>query len=725
METKTTGNYHFCSSEVLFDVLFYWGREIQVTQFAAAASEYKSLLVSSGLCWVCDVLANKIWGQKDSDFSGIQTSVAGNRKKKMTMDCSGGSPKHHYLESKKKRRTWIFGVSALCIVCYMIGAWQTISAPVNQSELYQRVSCDETLSQSRNKTSSSMSSSSLHLDFESHHQADINKTKAVQKFPPCDMSYSEYTPCQDPTRGNKFNRNMWKNRERHCPTQEEQLFCLIPAPPKYKIPFKWPRSRDFAWYDNIPHRELSIEKAGQNWIQVMGDRFRFPGGGTMFRRGADAYIDDINALIPLTKGNIRTAIDTGCGVASWGAYLLKRDIVTMSFAPRDTHEAQVQFALERGVPAMIGALASKRLPYPARAFDMAHCSRCLIPWMNYDGMYLIEVDRVLRPGGYWILSGPPIHWKKNWRGWNRTREDLKQEQDSIESVAKRLCWKKVIEKNDLAIWQKPINHVKCVKSRKVYKTPHICKSDNPDMAWERDMERCITPLQETSNPNDVAGGALEKWPERAFAVPPRISSGSIPGITAEKLREDNQLWKERVEQYKRIIPISNGRYRNVMDMNAYLGGFAAALSKYPVWVMNTVPANSNQDTLEVIYERGFIGTYQDWCEAFSTYPRTYDLIHAGGVFSIYQDRCDITLILLEMDRILRPEGTVVFRDTVEILVKIKAITDGMRWKSQIMDHESGHLATYSNRPFNPEKILLAEKTYWTGEEKKRKVVEMW
>lgn len=70
-------------------------------------------------------------------------------------------------------------------------------------------------------------------------------------------------------------------------------------------------------------------------------------------------------------------------VASWGAYLLKRNILAMSFAPRDTHAAQVQFALERGVPAMIGVFASKRLPYPARAFDMAHCSRCLIPWQNY------------------------------------------------------------------------------------------------------------------------------------------------------------------------------------------------------------------------------------------------------------------------------------------------------------------------------------------------------
>jgi hypothetical protein len=70
-------------------------------------------------------------------------------------------------------------------------------------------------------------------------------------------------------------------------------------------------------------------------------------------------------------------------VASWGAYLLSRDILTVSIAPRDTHEAQVQFALERGVPAIIGVLASKRLPFPSRAFDMAHCSRCLIPWAEY------------------------------------------------------------------------------------------------------------------------------------------------------------------------------------------------------------------------------------------------------------------------------------------------------------------------------------------------------
>lgn len=153
------------------------------------------------------------------------------------------------------------------------------------------------------------------------------------------------------------------------------------------------------------------------------------------------------------------------------------------------------------------------------------------------------------------------------------------------------------------------------------------------------METCVTPLPEARGADEVAGGALKKWPERAFAIPPRISSGSVKGITAKMFEEDSKLWKDRVSYYKKLVgQLSQGLIRNVMDMNAHLGGFAAAVTKYPVWVMNVVPTTSVPDTMGVIYERGFIGTYQDWCEAFSTYPRTYDLIHAGGVFSAYQDR---------------------------------------------------------------------------------------
>ncbi|KAL6006676.1 hypothetical protein ACLOJK_032169 [Asimina triloba] len=295
--------------------------------------------------------------------------------------------KHYPIDSKRQRLTWVLGVSGLCILFYVLGAWQNSSPRAVTRPEFPRQECDPSVNPRPTVLSGSSSSS---LDFEAHHQVSIKAgTVGAQVFSPCSLNYSEYTPCQDTNRAKKFDRDRLIYRERHCPKEEELLRCLIPAPPKYKNPFKWPRSRDYAWYDNIPHRELSIEKAVQNWIQVEGDRFRFPGGGTMFPRGADAYIDDINQLITLTDGKIRTAIDTGCGVASWGAYLLKRDILTMSFAPRDTHEAQVQFALERGVPAMIGVLASERMPYPARSFDMAHCSRCLIPWQEYGKDFIV------------------------------------------------------------------------------------------------------------------------------------------------------------------------------------------------------------------------------------------------------------------------------------------------------------------------------------------------
>lgn len=78
-----------------------------------------------------------------------------------------------------------------------------------------------------------------------------------------------------------------------------------------------------------------------------------------------------------------------------------------------------------------------------------------------DGMYMMEVDRVLRPGGYWVLSGPPINWKVNFKNWKRPREELENEQNRIEEMAKRLCWEKKYEKGEIAIWQKRINDFTC------------------------------------------------------------------------------------------------------------------------------------------------------------------------------------------------------------------------------------------------------------------------
>ena len=120
------------------------------------------------------------------------------------------------------------------------------------------------------------------------------------------------------------------------------------------------------------------------------------------------------------------------------------------------------------------------------------------------------------------------------------------------------------------------------------------------------MEKCITPGPEAS-------GSWKPFPERLKAVPSRISSGSVPGVSVEVYKEDNRSWKKHVNAYKRINTIiDSGRYRNIMDMNAGLGSFAAALDSPKLWVMNVVPTISEKATLGVIFDRGLIGIYHDW-----------------------------------------------------------------------------------------------------------------
>lgn len=59
-----------------------------------------------------------------------------------------------------------------------------------------------------------------------------------------------------------------------------------------------------------------------------------------------------------------------------------------------------------------------------------------------------------------------------------------------------------------------------------------------------------------------------------------------------------------------------------------------------------------------------------------------------------------------MDRILRPEGTVIVRDQVDVLTKVNRLAKGMRWKTKMVDHEDG--------PLIPEKVLFAVKRYWVA-----------
>ncbi|KAL3506652.1 hypothetical protein ACH5RR_032034 [Cinchona calisaya] len=592
-------------------------------------------------------------------------------------------------------------LTIFCSLSYFIGTYTKSTPIISPSPaLLKPANCEFQLKTTNPNTTHKNVQEPL--NFEPNHTLPLPLEIHQQPFPNCPKNYTNYCPCQDPNKEKLFPIDRRFHRERHCPEKGEALRCLVQKPAGYRRPFPWPKSRDYAWFKNVPFKRLIEYKKSQNWVKLVGgDRLFFPGGGTSFPKGVRGYIDEMKRVVPLSSGAIRTALDVGCGVASFGASLMDYNIMTMSIAPRDIHEAQVQFALERGLPAMLGVLSTYRLPFPSRCFDMAHCSRCLVQWTDYGGLYLMEIDRVLRPGGYWVLSGPPIGWRISYKGWERNASDLEMEQNNLEDLARKLCWKKVRESGPIAVWQKPTNHIHCAQKLKTWKTPKFCSDDFPDHGWYKKMDACITPLPKVEHVRSTSGGSLEKWPKRLKTAPPRIRSPTIEGVTVRTFNEDNQLWKRRILYYGSVLKfLFDGRYRNIMDMNSGLGGFAAALSEYPVWVMNVVPYDAKNNTLGIVYERGLIGTYMDWCEPFSTYPRTYDLIHADGLFSMYMEKCDILDILFEMYRILRPEGAIVIRDHVDIIVRIKEITDRMRWNSKMSHNEIS--------PFHSEKILFID-----------------
>lgn len=93
-----------------------------------------------------------------------------------------------------------------------------------------------------------------------------------------------------------------------------------------------------------------------------------------------------------------------------------------------------------------------------------------------------EVDRVLRPGGYWVLSGPPINWKTNYKAWQRPLEDLQEEQNKIEDIAKLLCWEKKSESGEIAIWQKTMDTESC-RAEQENSGAKFCNSEDADDVW--------------------------------------------------------------------------------------------------------------------------------------------------------------------------------------------------------------------------------------------------
>nr|VDD27385.1 unnamed protein product [Brassica oleracea] len=513
----------------------------------------------------------------------------------------------------------------------------------------------------------------------------------------------DYIPCLDNVQAIRSLKSTkhYEHRERHCP--DSPPTCLVPLPEGYKRPIEWPKSREKIWYTNVPHTKLAEYKGHQNWVKVTGEYLTFPGGGTQFKHGALHYIDFIQESVSdIAWGKrSRVVLDVGCGVASFGGFLFDRDVITMSLAPKDEHEAQVQFALERGIPAISAVMGTTRLPFPGRVFDIVHCARCRVPWHIEGGKLLLELNRVLRPGGFFVWSATPVYQKKT--------EDV-EIWKAMSELTKKMCWELISINKDkvngvgVATYKKPTSN-ECYTSRSEQNPPICADSDDPNASWKVPLQACMhtAPEDKTQRGSQWPG----QWPAR-LDKPPYWLSSSQTGVygkaAPEDFSADYEHWKRVVtKSYLKGLGINWGTVRNVMDMKAVYGGFAAALREMKVWVMNVVPIDS-PDTLAIIYERGLFGIYHDWCESFSTYPRSYDLLHADHLFSKLKQRCNLTAVVAEVDRVLRPEGKLIVRDDAETIQEVEAMVKAMKWEVRM---------TYSKEK---EGLLSVQKSIWRPEE---------
>lgn len=98
----------------------------------------------------------------------------------------------------------------------------------------------------------------------------------------------------------------------------------------------------------------------------------------------------------------------------------------------------------------------------------------------------------------------------------------------------------------------------------------------------------------------------------------------------------------------------------------------------------------------------------DRCEAYSTYPRTYDLLHAWSVFSdLEKKECSAEDLLLEMDRILRPTGFIIIRDKQSVVDFVKKYLPALHWEVVAVSDSSSD----SNQD-GDDVVLIIQKKIW-------------
>ncbi|KAJ6685582.1 SAM-DEPENDENT METHYLTRANSFERASE [Salix purpurea] len=537
----------------------------------------------------------------------------------------------------------------------------------------------------------------------------------LQEFEFCSEESENYAPCFNVSENLALGYSDGSENTRLC-GQSSRQSCLVFPPVNYRIPPRWPTGRDIIWVANVKITAQEVLSSGSLTKRMMmldEEQISFRSVSPMFD-GVEDYSHQIAEMIGLrnesnfVQAGVRTILDIGCGYGSFGAHLFSKQLITMCIANYEPSGSQVQLTLERGLPAMIGSFNSNQLPYPSLSFDMLHCARCGIDWDLKDGYFLIEADRVLKPGGYFVWTSPLTNArnKENQKRWN-----------FVQDFAENLCWEMLSQQDETVVWKKTSKR-SCYSSRKPGAVPATCnKGHDVESPYYRPLQGCIAgthsrrwiPIQEKTT-----------WPSRSHLNKTELA---IYGLHPEDFSEDAENWKTTVTNYWSVLspiifsdhPKRPGEedpsppynmFRNVLDMNAHFGGFNAALLEAgkSVWVMNVVPT-SGPNYLPLILDRGFVGVLHDWCEPFPTYPRSYDLVHAEGLLTLQthqQRRCTMLDLFTEIDRVLRPEGWIIIRDTAPLVESARMLTTRLKWDARVIEIESN----------SDDRLLICQKPFF-------------
>ncbi|XP_016497769.1 putative methyltransferase PMT5 [Nicotiana tabacum] len=515
----------------------------------------------------------------------------------------------------------------------------------------------------------------------------------------CGKERENYVPCYNVSANLLAGLKDGEEFDRHCELSREYAHCLVRPPKDYKIPLTWPAGRDVIWSGNVrltKDQFLSSGSVTKRLMLLEEDQIAFHSEAGMMVDSVKDYSHRIAEMIGLEsdaeflQAGVHTVLDIGCGFGSFGAHLLSLKLMALCVSAYESSGSQVQLALERGLPAVIGNFISKQLPFPSLSYDMVHCAQCEIVWDSKDGLFLIDIDRVLKPGGYFVLTSPTTRQQQG----SSTSAKTGSMYTPLEEFTKKLCWSLLGQQEETFIWQKTVNS-QCYIASKQFDIP-ICK--------EGDMQLYYQPLARC-----ISGTGSNRWvPIHERSGPLNSTDIEIHGVHPDDFFEDSELWKSALRNYWSLLsplifsdhPKRPGEedplppynmVRNVMDMNAHYGGLSAALleASKSVWVMNVVPLGEH-NTLPLILDRGFAGILHDWCEPFPTYPRTYDLLHANGLLSrIASQGCSMLELLLEMDRILRPEGWIILSDTLGSIEKARMLATQIHWETRVIDLQNG------------------------------------